>query len=212
MSAAPSAAAWWRSMPPAASRSGRRTRFRESRSEPRRVRAARSCGDRRAAACGRSPRSTPNATGSTSRRETATRTRRRRESDAIMALAMDTGRVLWIQQTLAGDAWNVGCLETGAGRVNCPEKARTRLRLLELAVDRRAAGWQARSSSPVRSPARCSDSIPTPASSCGRHRLAQGGILGGIEWGFSRRWRDGLRVALERARERSPARRAEWSR
>jgi polyvinyl alcohol dehydrogenase (cytochrome) len=57
-----------------------------------------------------------------------------RESDAIMALAMDTGRVLWIQQTLANDAWNVGCLETGAGRVNCPGRRRARSRLLELAV------------------------------------------------------------------------------
>src|SRR4029453_15265667 len=47
-----------------------------------------------------------------------------RESDAIMALAMDTGRTVWIQQTLAGDAWNVGCFETtGPGRVNCPESA-----------------------------------------------------------------------------------------
>ena len=33
------------------------------------------------------------------------------ESDAIMALAMDNGRVLWTRQTLPGDAWNTAALE-----------------------------------------------------------------------------------------------------
>jgi polyvinyl alcohol dehydrogenase (cytochrome) len=43
-------------------------------------------------------------------------------SDAIMALAMDSGRILWVKQTLPGDAWNAGCLETTPeGRVNCPD-------------------------------------------------------------------------------------------
>ena len=46
------------------------------------------------------------------------------ESDAIMALAMDTGRILWTQQTLPGDAWNIACFETTPeGRANCPEDA-----------------------------------------------------------------------------------------
>ena len=36
------------------------------------------------------------------------------ESDAIMALAMDTGRVLWIRQTLAGRCVEHGVLETPA--------------------------------------------------------------------------------------------------
>src|SRR2546422_1362523 len=44
-------------------------------------------------------------------------------SDAVMALAMDTGRIVWTKQTLPGDAWNVACLETGAGRRQCPESA-----------------------------------------------------------------------------------------
>src|SRR5258706_8022925 len=44
------------------------------------------------------------------------------QSDAIMALAMATGRVLWVRQTLAGDSWNTGCLEApyGVGRGHCP--------------------------------------------------------------------------------------------
>src|SRR4030095_15567124 len=47
-----------------------------------------------------------------------------KETDAIMALAMDSGKVLWERQALAGDSWNVGCLEPkGDGRSNCPDKA-----------------------------------------------------------------------------------------
>ena len=46
------------------------------------------------------------------------------ESDSIMALAMDTGRVLWIRQTLASDAWNTACLgTTPAEKVNCPTQS-----------------------------------------------------------------------------------------
>src|SRR4030095_5270037 len=45
------------------------------------------------------------------------------ETDAIMALAMDSGKVLWVRQALAGDSWNVGCLEAkGEGGANCPDK------------------------------------------------------------------------------------------
>ena len=47
------------------------------------------------------------------------------ESDAIMALAMDTGRVLWTRQTLPGDAWNTGCFGSNpAEKVNCPVRSR----------------------------------------------------------------------------------------
>ena len=47
-----------------------------------------------------------------------------RTTDAIMALAMDTGRIEWVRQTLAGDAWTTACFGAdSAGRDNCPEKA-----------------------------------------------------------------------------------------
>lgn len=39
-------------------------------------------------------------------------------SDAILALSMEDGRIVWSQQMTAGDAWNMGC-ET-KGRINCP--------------------------------------------------------------------------------------------
>ena len=39
-------------------------------------------------------------------------------SDAVIALSLKDGHIVWKQQMTAGDAWNMGC-ETGA-RVNCP--------------------------------------------------------------------------------------------
>ncbi|MEM7465657.1 MAG: PQQ-binding-like beta-propeller repeat protein [Pseudomonadota bacterium] len=40
-------------------------------------------------------------------------------SDSILALNMDSGKIEWIYQGLAGDAWNVGCM--AVPKVNCPE-------------------------------------------------------------------------------------------
>jgi polyvinyl alcohol dehydrogenase (cytochrome) len=107
-----------------------------------------------------------------------------RESDAIMALAMDTGRVLWVQQTLAGDAWNVGCLETGAGRVNCPEGAgpdydfSSSPSLAVLPDGRRiiVAGQKSGMLYGLN---------PDTGEQLWKMQAGQGGILGGIEWGFA---------------------------
>ena len=107
-----------------------------------------------------------------------------RESDAIMALAMDTGRVLWIQQTLANDAWNVGCLETGAGRVNCPEGAgpdhdfssSPSVGVLPDGKRIIVAGQKSGELFGLN---------PDTGEQLWKTRVGQGGVLGGIEWGFS---------------------------
>ena len=41
-------------------------------------------------------------------------------SDAIIAVALDTGERLWSRQTFPGDAWNVACMM--ADNPNCPEE------------------------------------------------------------------------------------------
>jgi polyvinyl alcohol dehydrogenase (cytochrome) len=107
-----------------------------------------------------------------------------RESDAIMALAMDTGRVLWIQQTLAGDAWNVGCLDTGAGRANCPEGAgpdydfssSPAVAVLPDGKQIVIAGQKSGALFGLN---------PDTGEQVWKTQVGQGGILGGIEWGFS---------------------------
>jgi len=38
-------------------------------------------------------------------------------SDAVLALDLKTGRIVWLQQTLPNDVWNAGC---GGAAVNCP--------------------------------------------------------------------------------------------
>jgi polyvinyl alcohol dehydrogenase (cytochrome) len=44
-------------------------------------------------------------------------------TDSILALDMDSGKVLWSVQDLAGDAWVVACIEGRASTANCPKDA-----------------------------------------------------------------------------------------
>jgi polyvinyl alcohol dehydrogenase (cytochrome) len=44
-------------------------------------------------------------------------------TDSILALDMDTGKVLWSVQDLAGDAWVVSCIKDRGSPENCPEDA-----------------------------------------------------------------------------------------
>ncbi len=106
-------------------------------------------------------------------------------SDAIMALAMDTGRILWTRQTLEGDAWNVACLEEpGPGRVNCPEDAGPDFDfgsspiLTTLGDGRRIllAGQKSGDLYGVN---------PDTGDIVWKRRVGEGGVLGGIEWGFA---------------------------
>jgi polyvinyl alcohol dehydrogenase (cytochrome) len=108
-----------------------------------------------------------------------------RESDAIMALAMDTGRIVWLQQTLAGDAWNVGCFETtGPGRVNCPESAGpdhdySSGPSLVVSADGRRVLLAGQKSGVMHGV------DPESGELLWKTRAGEGGILGGIEWGFA---------------------------
>jgi polyvinyl alcohol dehydrogenase (cytochrome) len=107
------------------------------------------------------------------------------QSDAIMALAMDTGSVQWVRQTLPGDAWNVGCLEAkGPGRLNCPESAGPDFdfgsspALATLPDGRRVviAGQKSGALYGVNA---------DTGAEIWKVQAGEGGILGGIEWGFS---------------------------
>ena len=107
------------------------------------------------------------------------------ETDAIIALTMDTGRVLWTRQTLARDAWNVACLETApAGRVNCPESPGPDFdfgsspALATLSDGRRVllAGQKSGAMYGVN---------PDTGELLWTRQAGAGGVLGGIEWGFT---------------------------
>jgi polyvinyl alcohol dehydrogenase (cytochrome) len=102
-----------------------------------------------------------------------------------MALTMDTGRIVWIRQTLAGDAWNVGCLEaTGAGRANCPEKAGpdydfSSSPILTIAADGRRVLLAGQKSGALYG------LNPESGELIWNTQAGDGGVLGGIEWGFA---------------------------
>jgi polyvinyl alcohol dehydrogenase (cytochrome) len=108
-----------------------------------------------------------------------------RESDAIMALALDTGRIIWMRQALAGDVWNTGCLETtGAGRLKCPEGSGpdhdfgSSPILTTLANGRRVlvAGQKSGHMYGV---------DPETGEIIWKTQAGEGGVLGGIEWGMA---------------------------
>ena len=125
------------------------------------------------------------------------------ESDAIMALAMDTGRVLWIRQTLAGDAWNTGCFGSSpSDKINCPSNAGpdhdfgSSPALVTLANGQRVllAGQKSGAMFGIN---------PDTGDVLWKTQAGEGGVLGGIEWGFST---DGSTVyaALSSAMEKKP--------
>ena len=126
-----------------------------------------------------------------------------KETDAIMALAMDSGKVLWERQALAGDSWNVGCLEPkGDGRSNCPDKAGpdhdfgSSPALATLADGRRVllAGQKSGMLYGLN---------PDTGEFVWKTQVGEGGVLGGIEWGFAT---DGSTafVSLSNALEKKP--------
>jgi polyvinyl alcohol dehydrogenase (cytochrome) len=126
-----------------------------------------------------------------------------RTTDAIMALALDTGRIQWVHQATAGDAWTTACFgPDSGGKDNCPEKAGpdhdfgSAPALVTLGDGRRlvVAGQKSGELHAVNA------DTGTPV---WRIQAGQGGILGGIEWGFAV---DGATayVSLSNALEKKP--------
>jgi polyvinyl alcohol dehydrogenase (cytochrome) len=108
-----------------------------------------------------------------------------RESDAIMALALDTGRIVWIRQVLEGDAWNVSCLaETDAGKGTCPDSAGPdhdfgSSPILTINPDGRRVLLAGQKSGALYG------LNPETGELIWKTQAGAGGVLGGIEWGFA---------------------------
>ena len=126
-----------------------------------------------------------------------------RSSDSIMALAMDTGRIVWVHQALAGDAWTTACFgPDAAGKENCPEKAGPDFdfgaapALVTLDDGRRLV--LAGQKSGVLHAVNADSGAPVWTA-----RAGEGGVLGGIEWGFATDGRSAF-VSLSNAFEKKP--------
>ena len=106
------------------------------------------------------------------------------QSDAIMALAMDTGEVVWVTQTTPGDAWVAACLAPDeATRANCPEDAGPDHDYGSAIVLTEVGGQQlllAGQKSGV-----LYRLNPDTGAIVWETRVSDGGVLGGIEWGFA---------------------------
>ena len=106
-------------------------------------------------------------------------------SDAIIALAMDSGELAWKFQAIAGDVWNAACLRDGP---NCPENAGEDFDFgASVIIADLAQGQQ------VLLAGQKSGEVfalnPDPKGSEGRllwrNRISQGTSNGGIHWGMA---------------------------
>ena len=114
------------------------------------------------------------------------------ESDAIVALSMDTGELRWIQQTTPGDAFTLACDSGIAGfpvsddpiaRANCPQSdgpdvdyGSSPILITREGDDLLLAGQKSGVMYGMR---------PETGEIVWEARVADGGVLGGIEWGFA---------------------------
>ena len=106
-------------------------------------------------------------------------------SDALMALAMDTGRIIWTTQTTPGDAWTVACLSPDAAvSANCPEDAGPDVDFGSAVVLSTDAGGRRVLLAGQKSGVMYSLN-PANGEILWETRVADGGVLGGIEWGFA---------------------------
>jgi len=123
-------------------------------------------------------------------------------SDAIMALALDTGRVLWTQQTFPDDAWNASCRADAEQSHNCPEPEGPDYDYGSSPVlATRSNG------SPILLAGQKSGVLfglsPETGQLIWQRRVGDGGVLGGIEWGFAVDDRAAY-VAISEALEKDP--------
>jgi len=126
------------------------------------------------------------------------------QSDAIMALAMDTGRVLWVRQVTAGDSWNTGCLQPAndaAGRAHCPSAPGPDHDFASAPVVVTSRGRQFVLAGQKSGMLYALN--PDSGEYVWKTQVGDGGVLGGIEWGFAV---DATRayVALSNALEKRP--------
>ena len=102
-------------------------------------------------------------------------------SDAVIALHLDTGKILWSRQTLKGDAWNISCLHPEA--YNCPQQAGPDLDFGSSPILRALPGGRRVLLAGQKSGVLYALDPDRKGEVVWQARLGKGGLLGGIEWG-----------------------------
>jgi polyvinyl alcohol dehydrogenase (cytochrome) len=101
-------------------------------------------------------------------------------SDAVMALALDTGAVQWVSQVTPGDAFLVGCKP---GNDNCPDDAGPDFDFGNSPILRRMANGRSMIVIGQKSGVAYGLDPDAKGAVVWRYRAGQGTALGGIEWG-----------------------------
>jgi polyvinyl alcohol dehydrogenase (cytochrome) len=107
------------------------------------------------------------------------------ESDAVMAIAMDSGEIKWTTQTLAGDAYTIACMDPSPeSMVACPESKGPDLDFGSSPVlAKRGDGSRILLAGQKSGWLYALD--PANGNIIWKTKVADGGIVGGIEWGFA---------------------------
>lgn len=105
-------------------------------------------------------------------------------SDAVMALDLESGRVLWSRQVLPDDVWNLSCLAEAGQQLNCPEDEGPDADFGSSSIlVTRADGTQILLAGQKSGVLYGLD--PSNGELLWETRVGDGGVLGGIEWGFA---------------------------
>ncbi len=102
-------------------------------------------------------------------------------SDAVLALDMGTGKILWSRQTHKGDAWNLSCLHPE--QHNCPKGAGPDFDYGSSPILRTLPGGRRVLLAGQKSGVLYALDPDRKGAILWQARLGKGGILGGIEWG-----------------------------
>ncbi len=101
-------------------------------------------------------------------------------TDAVMALALDTGAIQWVSQATPSDAFLVGCK---AGNANCPDDAGPDFDFGNSPILRRLANGRTVIAIGQKSGVAFGLDPDNKGAVLWRYRAGQGSALGGIEWG-----------------------------
>ncbi len=102
-------------------------------------------------------------------------------SDAIVAMDLNTGEMLWTYQGAAGDAWTVGC--TTVPKVNCPQEDGPDVDMgASPILVKRSDGLEVLLAGQKNGVAHAIDPNAS-ARVLWKRKVAEGGVQGGLQWG-----------------------------
>jgi polyvinyl alcohol dehydrogenase (cytochrome) len=102
-------------------------------------------------------------------------------SDAILAFSMKTGKLLWVRQCLAGDAWNIAC--DSGDESNCPKARGPDLDFGSSTILRVMDGGKRILLAGQKSGVLHAIDPDKKGKILWQQRVGKGGLIGGIQWG-----------------------------